>query len=102
MIIRRNVELEARLIADILDLSAIRKGKIGLHLKQSTLTCAARGTERFPAGHRSKRVWGSIRAGRKRALRARRSVAFDPGSRRSRTSSLGRHARDRALRRRAS
>jgi len=32
-VIRRNVELEARLIDDILDLSAIRKGKIGLHLE---------------------------------------------------------------------
>lgn len=32
-IIRRNVELEARLIDDILDLSAIRKGKIALNLE---------------------------------------------------------------------
>jgi PAS domain S-box-containing protein len=32
-VIRRNVKLEARLIDDILDLSAIRKGKIGLHLE---------------------------------------------------------------------
>lgn len=32
-VIRRNVELEARLIDDILDLSAIRKGKFGLHLE---------------------------------------------------------------------
>ncbi len=32
-IIRRNVEFEARLIDDILDLSAIRKGKIALHLE---------------------------------------------------------------------
>jgi signal transduction histidine kinase/CheY-like chemotaxis protein len=32
-VIRRNVELEARLIDDILDLSAIRKGQIGLHLE---------------------------------------------------------------------
>jgi PAS domain S-box-containing protein len=32
-VIRRNVELEARLIDDILDLSAVRKGQIGLHLE---------------------------------------------------------------------
>ena len=32
-VMRRNVELEARLIDDILDLSAIRKGKIALHLE---------------------------------------------------------------------